>query len=106
MLLTPSGKMCCLGFAAKVLGCTDTDIEGRYYPAGTKKILDGLTKASYGDATISGDFATGHCNGVRNTEFSRNAAKINDEPNIAEPEREQQLIDLAKENGFEFVFVN
>lgn len=87
------GYMCCLGFVCLTLGVTVRAARNSPLPEDTNKLLEGLTeKDPYG--------------GVRNSNFSQYAARINDDGAITEKERELKLKALAQKNGFIFQFIN
>jgi hypothetical protein len=86
------GTMCCLGFVCLALGATEKQIRGKDFPADTKLHLKGLSETD-----SNGD--------LRDTQFSKDAANINDDATIDDEERETQLCALAIENGFKFKFV-
>ena len=93
--------MCCLGFACLALGASEDEIRGKTYPSATKRKLPGLTEDR-------SDEYPGYVGLVRaDTEFATKAAKINDGHVVGHHSKaiEEALTKLAKENGFEFVFV-
>jgi hypothetical protein len=85
--------MCCLGFACLALGAKKKDILDQAMPDmvaddEAREKLKGLVN-SHGDSS----------------QFALDAAEINDNDEISDRERERELRQLAKENGFRFVFV-
>lgn len=92
MLRLRNGKQCCLGFAARVLGCRAKEILNKFMPEYLDRELTGLSKSVDGY--------------IDNTEFSNSAAKANDDETITDKQRERQLKTLARKAGFDFQFVN
>ncbi len=88
-----NGKMCCLGFASRQAGgCSVQEIKDMGLPADTERDIKGLTESEHGR--------------IFDSDFSKDAADINDDKEINRKERERKLKKLAKENGFNFVFIN
>lgn len=90
-------KRCCLGFACNQTGVPIEAMIGEGMPYDLRDLfLDQLVKAGLLDL---------HPNlGVHNSAFAKRAAEINDSIALGRREREQRLMDLAKEFGHEFVF--
>ncbi len=86
------GQRCCLGFACLALGLNEDQILRCCYPAKTFHELKGLTELQWGI--------------IRNTEFSKEAAIVNDDATITDKVREAKLKEMAFEAGFVFEFVN
>ncbi len=90
LLLSKSGRKCCLGFACLAAGAKRifrfTD------PEETDTILPGLT----------GEDKNGH---IRNTAFSTAAIGINDDPDLTLSERKKRLKALGAKHNIQIKFV-
>lgn len=103
------GRQCCLGFETKACGFTDADILGRALPSS-------IPPDQYKRPGIDQDrwaklaMATGLEEYVEATtvdsDFSMQAAKINDDAAIPEEVREQKLIELFAGQDIALSFVN
>ena len=89
------GKMCCLGFVCLTLGFSPDQIRGRSMPSDLGRGIEGLTEV----AQDGGDH-------YDDTNFSVEAAKINDDADISDKSREEILVGEAATAGFAFVFVD
>lgn len=81
------GTMCCLGFACLSVGATEKDIANESLPTSLTAVLLGLNDSDEA------------------CQFCRDAASINDDPDILDVEREEDLIRLARKNNWKFEFV-
>ena len=88
MLLLTNGKMCCIGFLAKVL---------KYKP---KDIRDIPTLEATDKTTIQEQFIDD------NEENLSEAYGINDDPTISDSVREKELKQIGKKMGVRFIFKN
>lgn len=92
MLLDTGGKKCCLGFACGALGLPDSELLAIGRPVEVYRTdgpdLMGLVNDIGGDS-----------------DFTDNAIEINDADDTSDAEKEALLIPLAKEAGFNFIFV-
>ena len=90
-----AGNMCCLGFACLAAGVSKELLRDQPYPERVSggRILPGLT---YED-----EFGC-----IRNTDFSRDAAYLNDQSGMPDTQRQKRLRSLAAKHGFTFKFVN
>lgn len=88
-----SGRMCCLGFACEQAGVSESYMEGRKMPPDL--FYDGFKVEQL--VTVDGR---------NSSEFARLAADINDDINISNEEREEQLKRLFSRYGYELVFIN
>lgn len=94
-LLNDMGNKCCLGFASQQIGdLKDGDLLNRTYPSSLGIVVKDLSEIVNGD--------------VENTEFSKEAVKINDSSIITDAEREAKLKELTIKHkcDFQFEFVD
>lgn len=81
------GTMCCLGFAALEMKW----LEDVAFPASLERLIPKLTEL--------------HGGALYNSDFSVQAAQINDDRNISDQERMEKLTDIGRDHGIEFEFV-
>jgi hypothetical protein len=86
--------MCCLGFAARALGCSVADIRDVSYPSGIKK--NHRLKVA---RLLQRD-------GIFNKPETHMLARINDDSNIPDSLREKKLTALGKAVGLLFRFID
>ena len=102
-LLRPKdGKMCCMGFVAKVKGYSDEQICGMSCPCALAKIYDTLQEPLLSivakDKSIP--FVADHA------QVCSRLMLFNDNDGITDAEREEKLIAAGKEIGIRFEFFN
>ena len=88
MLLFTNGKMCCIGFLARVL---------KYKP---KDIRDIATLEGTAQTTIQEQFIDDNGGNLGK------AYEINDDPTISDSVREKELKQIGKKMGVRFIFKN
>lgn len=94
-MLNSLGNKCCLGhFGTQILGWSDDTMRGKSFPSNCTVDVTPLTKES--------DFF----DIIVNTSFSDAAARYNDYLYLTESQREEKLIKLFAENGYELSFYN
>jgi hypothetical protein len=106
LLVSETGRMCCLGFACKQLGVPENDLADIGLPGELHVRVKGLNrpwtvkeKEMYPLVATDSQFTE--------TEFAEKAARINDNTDIDDKEREKQLKALAKKHRFQpFKFIN
>jgi hypothetical protein len=114
------GKMCCLGFIAKLAGFTDEEITACPYPSklfayeytpssdaeGGVSELARVPGPAHGKPVPEIFEALLQNHGPTNTWLAAQLAVVNDDPNISDTEREQRLTHFAAEGGYKFIFVD
>lgn len=94
-LLNEDGYRCCLGFAAQQLGgLSDKDLLNKLMPVYLMREIPRLTVRDDGSGFLP----------YSNTEFSKEAANINDSSWIIREQRERSLTQLFAEAGIELTF--
>jgi hypothetical protein len=89
-------KLCCLGFAALQCGFTEREIRGQSLPSDVAFVTNEPAQKKARGVLIARDNF--------NTQFSRDAAEINDNKLIDDKTRMQKLRALALKYGHRFVF--
>jgi hypothetical protein len=97
MLRNATGLKCCLAFALKAYGCSDEQLTWKMMPAAVGEFPLFSEKRSLAQGT---GFE------ITNTEFSVDAAEINDDRTIPNAEREERLTSLFQKNGIALTFVD
>lgn len=95
-LLNRDGRRCCLGFHCSQLGVEDRHLINSVSPGWVRKYLP----------ADSGLICSLETSGGWNSVFSRKAMVINDDHRISDLTRIRKLKKLAKEYGFNYVFIN
>ncbi len=88
LLRKQDGKLCCIGFLAQTLGLRDTAIT-------EVCCLNGVADTERAGIAFHANYAT----------YLNIAYTLNDDRNIADDVREEQLVSIGKEMGVEFEFV-
>jgi len=92
LLKNEQGFMCCLGQWVEQVR-PDINILYRGAPQSTEGLIEGLTKTDeYEDIYL--------------TDLASNMITVNDDEGLPQEEREEELTFLAKEEGYELVFVD
>lgn len=105
-LLTKEGTMCCLGFMCKALGADNISLWLKAFPSGLFS-SDNSTVEDIKSGIEQG-FPIGYNGDDKDTvytlQWATNAAGLNDRTGITPQEREDQLIALFKDNGWNLSF--
>ena len=105
-LRSESGEMCCLGFFCNQIGGVSLKSLMRFtYPASLVN-ANRLTDEEKKKIGVLLEDNTGYAGYAFDSLLGTNAARINDNINIDDGERESQLTALFAEEGFEVEFVN
>lgn len=94
LLSKKTKKLCCLGFAALVAGFTPEEILDIAQPAELQEQIEGLTRIRE------------YTEGFSSLQNTYDMMNVNDSGAYTDTERETKLQELAKNAGFEFVFVD
>lgn len=110
-LRNDQGYCCCLGFLSQQCGLSDEQIDGvpgMYNLPPVKMALLDKEFAQYGlsFAKLAGNVSRVSTQPIPDSEagFFLRAVRINDHSKLSDAERETQLTELFRENGFELVF--
>jgi hypothetical protein len=100
-----NGQRCCLGFVARQAGLPDEEITGWDVPSGLcgKEELGNPLLAPLLERHVSDEDGWTY---VSSSELEQELVKVNDDVTIDDAERERRLIDLARQGGYKFVFVD
>lgn len=88
--------MCCLGFYCVEAGCSKDKIADIGTPGMLRMLIPGLT--THPDDMLPGLYIS--------TNFTSSAMTINDNEDISNTEREQQLIELFRQEGITLSFID
>lgn len=110
-LRNDEGYCCCLGFLSRQCGLSDaqiTGVAGMYNlpPDKVAALNQEFTPHGLNFLSLAGHVSTPGEQPVPDSEagFFLRAVRINDNSKLSDTERETQLMELFRENGFELVF--
>lgn len=97
-------QRCCLGFhSIQIDGYTDKTMNEIGEPGNlpTVQVVDDEAVVMKSSLVEDGEYVT-----ILNIPWAKTAMKINDDGYLTEEEREEMLIKLSKDNGYDYRFIN